>query len=85
MSPQIPDTKVVMREWMQTVMLENNWTIDKWAKKAGTTPTNLTRILNNNYSLLPTLRTFVKLVNSAGSIPEVFDVSVSKKMQRFRE
>lgn len=61
-----------LRQWMRHVMQERSWSMDAWARKAGTTPTNITRFVSGNYDHLPSLKTILKLASVAGSSPNLF-------------
>ena len=38
-----------IRVWMRQVLDQNGWTAREWATKANTSPTNITRFLNNQH------------------------------------
>ena len=59
-----------IRDWMQTIMSENDWSAENWAKKSRTSPTNITRFLKGaNHA--PSSRTIAKLAAVAGSWPDM--------------
>lgn len=56
--------------WMQRVMVKNNWTAEEWARRAGTSPTNLTRFLGSG-SHTTSGNTLIKLATAAKSTPPI--------------
>jgi len=66
-----PETRDAIRRWMRSVLSEKNWTANRWAKLAGTSPTNITRFLNPASTIVPSSDTISKLAMVAGSLPEL--------------
>ena len=60
-----------IRVWMRQVLDKNGWTAREWATKANTSPTNITRFLNNQHDYLPSLTTIAKLSDVAGTQPNL--------------
>lgn len=58
----------VVRAWMRSVLETKGWSANEWAKAAGTTPTNITRMLGPK-GALPNVDTLVKLARIARSQP----------------
>lgn len=56
--------------WMQRVMVKNNWTAEEWARRAGTSPTNLTRFLGSGEHTTSG-NTLIKLATAAKSTPPI--------------
>ena len=65
------ETREAIRRWMRQVLAEKKWTANRWAKLAGTSPTNITRFLNPASSIVPSSDTITKLATIAGSLPEL--------------
>lgn len=65
--------KSTVRSWLRRVMEENGWSAAKWANKAGTSPTNITRFLNGSAKSVPSTTTIAKLARVAGYGPEYLD------------
>ena len=59
-----------IRVWIRSVMDTKQWTANKWATQAGTSPTNITRFLNGS-KFLPSSKTIARLANVAGSSPDL--------------
>lgn len=59
-----------IRRWMRMVMEQRDWSAEAWARKAETSPTNITRFLNHEGSI-PSTRTLAKLGDAAGSFPDL--------------
>jgi hypothetical protein len=59
-----------IRVWMRNVMENRQWSANKWATMAGTSPTNITRFLNGG-KFLPSSKTLGKLAYIAGSAPQL--------------
>jgi len=57
-----------IRVWMRSVMHQREWSANKWATMAGTSPTNITRFLNGG-KFIPSSKTIGKLSYIAGSAP----------------
>ena len=59
-----------IRVWMRSVMQTRQWSANKWATMAGTSPTNITRFLNGG-KFVPSSKTIGKLSYVAGSAPSL--------------
>ena len=59
-----------IRVWMRSVMHQREWSANKWATLAGTSPTNITRFLNGG-KFVPSSKTIGKLSYIAGSAPSL--------------
>lgn len=59
-----------IRVWMRSVMATREWSANKWATMAGTSPTNITRFLNGG-KFVPSSKTIGKLSYIAGSAPSL--------------
>ena len=59
-----------IRVWMKSVMATREWSANKWATMAGTSPTNITRFLNGS-KFVPSSKTIGKLSYIAGSAPQL--------------
>lgn len=59
-----------IRVWMRSVMATREWSANKWATMAGTSPTNITRFLNGG-KFVPSSKTIGKLSHVAGSAPSL--------------
>lgn len=60
-----------IKVWMRDVMTQKNWTASQWARRAGTSPTNITRFLSPTSSIMPSGNTIAKLARAAGSQPKL--------------
>lgn len=59
-----------IRVWMRSVMATREWSANKWATLAGTSPTNITRFLNGG-KFVPSSKTIGKLSYISGSAPSL--------------
>ena len=59
-----------IRVWMRSVMHQREWSANRWATMAGTSPTNITRFLNGG-KFVPSSKTIGKLSYIAGSAPSL--------------
>jgi hypothetical protein len=59
-----------VKAWMRHVMEERGWSAEEWARKASTSPTNITRFLKEAKHV-PSTRTLAKLSRIAGSAPPI--------------
>lgn len=59
-----------IRVWMRSIMQTREWSANKWATMAGTSPTNITRFLNGG-KFVPSSKTIGKLSHVAGSAPQL--------------
>ena len=69
-----------LQKWVRQVLSENNWSAEEWGRRAGTSPTNITRLLQPGVSM-PSSVTIAKMAAACGSEPhflneEVADVRV---------
>ena len=61
-----------VRVWMRSVMAERDWSANEWAVQAGTSPTNITRLLAPTGKTVPSIDTISKLAMVAGSQPALY-------------
>jgi hypothetical protein len=59
-----------IRVWMRSIMQTREWSANKWATMAGTSPSNITRFLNGG-KFVPSSKTIGKLSYIAGSAPQL--------------
>ena len=64
------DEAKAIRVWMRSIMHTREWSANKWATLAGTSPTNITRFLNGG-KFIPSSKTIGKLSYVAGSAPSL--------------
>ena len=57
--------------WMKDVMRDSGWSPQEWARRAKTTPTNITRVIDPTSKIVPGLATIHKLAMVAGSQPNL--------------
>lgn len=62
-----------VRAWMRSVLEDKGWTANEWAVAAGTSPTNITRLLSGEGSV-PTVETIMKLARIARTQPNMIRV-----------
>src|SRR5262245_46541273 len=68
------ETKLRIASWMRTVMEQRGWSADEWARRADTSATNITRLINDpKTASLPTSATVAKLSRVASSQPNLVD------------
>lgn len=60
-----------LRVWIRQVLDEKGWSAREWAMAAGTTPTNITRLLSTDDAPLPTAATLMRLATIARSQPNL--------------
>jgi SOS-response transcriptional repressor LexA len=60
-----------VRVWMRDVMRSKGWTAAEWARRAGTTSTNITRVLSPTSTIIPSAATLALLASAAGSQPQL--------------
>ena len=72
-----------IRVWMRQVMQDREWSANHWATLAGTSPTNITRFLNEG-TFTPSSTTIAKLVHAAGSQPNLSSTH-NLMMQKVRQ
>lgn len=58
-----------IKVWMREVMTMKDWSAGEWARRAGTSPTNITRFLSPTSMIMPSSATISKLARVAGSQP----------------
>ena len=64
------ETRLALYEWMAAVLRDNRWTAAEWARRAGVTPTNVTRFLKDpEAASLPGAGTIGRLARAAGCQP----------------
>lgn len=56
--------------WMRDVLASRGWSAEQWARAAGTSPTNITRLLSAKDASLPSSETLALLASAAGSQPD---------------
>lgn len=61
----------LIERWMRSVMEEKEWSAERWATLAGTSPTNITRFLGGKADFIPSTKTLAKLARIAGSSPQI--------------
>ncbi len=58
------------REWLgsslEQIMNQNGWSCESWARRAGISPTTLTRFINKQTDHVPSTSTLLKLEQAAG-------------------
>lgn len=64
-------TRNAVKVWMRQVLASTGWKPAEWARRAETTPTNITRFLGPTANLMPTVETLGKLCRAAGSQPNL--------------
>lgn len=60
-----------VRVWMRDVLQQKGWSASQWARLAGTSATNITRVLNHVNKIIPNAETISKLSRVAGSQPNL--------------
>lgn len=60
-----------VRVWMREVMKIKGWTAAEWARRAGTSPTNITRVLSPAGRIIPKASTISLLAAAAGTQPQL--------------
>ncbi len=53
--------KEIIRDWMQSVLLATGWSAAEWARRADTSPSNITRLLAKDDASIPRIETLLKL------------------------
>lgn len=70
------DTRQALLRWMAGVMEAHAWSAAAWARRAGVTPTNLTRFLRDPaLGSIPSADTIGRLARAAGCEPHFLDQS----------
>lgn len=62
-----------VRVWMRQVLEDKGWSANEWAVAAGTTPTNVTRLLSPTNRSVPNMNTVAKLARVARSQPNLIN------------
>lgn len=57
-----------LQKWVRQVLSEHGWSAEEWGRRAGTSATNITRLLQAG-TTVPTAATIAKLANASGSEP----------------
>lgn len=68
-----------VRVWMRQVLEEHGWSANEWALQAGTSPTNITRMLSPISKTVPSIDTISKLAMVAGSQPALYPGEAIKR------
>lgn len=63
-----------VRVWIRQVLDDKGWSANQWANAAGTTPTNVTRLLSPTNTSVPNMETVMKLARVARSQPNLMGV-----------
>lgn len=81
------EQRQAIRAWMRAVMEQTGWAALEWARRARTSPTNITRFLKNNDASMPSWQTMGKLarvaplppptVENIGNLPDLPPTTVS--------
>lgn len=66
-----PEQRIIAN-WMTRLMAKRGWTAQSWAEQAGTSPTNISRAIKDDFTSLTTVRTLHQLAVAA-KIPSVLD------------
>lgn len=72
----------IVRVWMRDVLEKKRWSANEWASIAGTSPTNITRMLAPTSKIVPSVETVMKLAQAAGSQPNLIP-GVPKQAQDY--
>lgn len=62
---------LIVCRWMRRVMAENQWSANHWACLAGIESTTITRTMNGERMIMPSLMTIARLAAVAGSQPDL--------------
>ena len=60
------EDKEWLRNSLEQIMRQNGWSCESWARKAGISPTTLTRFINKQTNHVPSTSTLLKLEQAAG-------------------
>lgn len=60
-----------IKVWMREVLQSKDWSASEWARRAGTSSTNITRFLSPTSQIVPSSATISKLARVAGSQPKL--------------
>lgn len=73
MTPSIEDkrTRNAVRVWMRQTLSERQWSAEEWARRAATSATNITRVLDPTSKIIPKFATVARLARAAGSSPDM--------------
>lgn len=64
-----------VRAWMAQTLDDKGWSANEWATAAGTTPTNITRLMAGD-NKVPSVETVMKLAGVARSMPDLIGPKV---------
>lgn len=64
-------TRLAVARWMRAVLEDRNWTANAWANAAGTSPTNITRVMAPGDGPVPSCETIAKLALVAHTQPDL--------------
>lgn len=64
-------TRNAVRVWMREVLDRHEWSAAEWAHRAGTTPTNITRVLDPSSTIIPSAVVLSRLAKVAGTQPNL--------------
>lgn len=68
------ETRKALYDWMAGILQDRGWTAAEWSRRAGVTPTNLTRFLRApEIGSVPGAETIGRLARAAGSEPRFLD------------
>ena len=68
-----------LKVWMRGVMANHGMSAYEWAKRAGTSSTNITRFLNQDSKYIPSSRTVAKLSQIAGTSPHDINTDTTSR------
>jgi hypothetical protein len=68
-APMQPEQKIIA-EWMARQLADKGWTGDEWAKRAGVSPSTVTRAQSDTYPSVTAVLTLDKLAKAAG-VPSI--------------
>lgn len=72
-----------VRVWMRNVMADKGWSANEWANLAGTSATNITRMLSPTNKTVPSIDTIAKLAMVAGSQPALCTAEAAQQAAAF--
>ena len=68
-----------LKVWMRGVMANHGMSAYEWAKRAGTSSTNITRFLNQDSKYIPSSRTVAKLAQIAATSPHDINADTTSR------
>lgn len=73
MTPSIENkrTRNAVRVWMRETLRETGMSAEEWARKAATSPTNITRVLEPTSTIIPNMATVARLARVVGTQPSM--------------